>query len=151
MISQELVGRCGIYCGACIIYRAERDHEQARIDIANQHHCQIEQVTCQGCGGLTEACWCHGCKILACLDEKGYRYCHECSSFHEKTCEIHQHLANIYTKMGVDLRENLLRIQEGHVDQWLEEQNQKHRCVVCHHPLSVWDSSCPSCGHNIKK
>lgn len=57
MSNQELIECCGIYCGACIIYRAERDHEQARIDIANQHQCQVEHVAYQGCGRLTEVCW----------------------------------------------------------------------------------------------
>lgn len=151
MRGEELVGRCGIYCGACIIYRAERDHEQARNDIAQRHQCRLDEVRCQGCGGLTEACWCHGCKILACLNKQGYRYCHECPSFHDQSCEIHQHLADIYTKIGVDLRHNLLRIQQGSLDQWLEEQDQLHRCHACHHPLSVWDTSCPSCGQKIKQ
>jgi len=30
MIDERLVGRCGLFCGACVVYRAYKDSEQLR-------------------------------------------------------------------------------------------------------------------------
>jgi len=36
MVNRNLVGRCGIYCGSCIIYRAYKDSEQLRQRVAER-------------------------------------------------------------------------------------------------------------------
>lgn len=49
MVNRNLVGRCGLYCGACIIYRAGKDSERLRRIIAEQKNCEPEDIRCEGC------------------------------------------------------------------------------------------------------
>ncbi|MCK4247085.1 MAG: DUF3795 domain-containing protein, partial [Methanomicrobia archaeon] len=49
MINENLVGRCGLYCGACIIYRAYKDSEELRRIIAKDNNCKPEEIRCEGC------------------------------------------------------------------------------------------------------
>lgn len=55
--SPELVGYCGIYCGACPRYRKDR---------------------CPGCHENTKATW---CKIRACCTESELSSCADCAEF----------------------------------------------------------------------
>jgi len=36
LVDKNLVGRCGLYCGSCLIYRAYKDSEQLRQKIAKR-------------------------------------------------------------------------------------------------------------------
>ena len=53
----DLVAYCGLYCGACRSYRAEK---------------------CPGCHEHHQATW---CKIRTCCREKGIATCADCASF----------------------------------------------------------------------
>jgi len=117
----NLVGRCGLYCGACGIYRAERDDQEWRARIAKSYNCSTEQVRCNGCNALTSECWGNGCKIVLCTKAKGINFCFECQEYIDETCDKFKNLADDYLSTGVNLRENLLKIKEGKVEEWLRE------------------------------
>jgi len=146
----KLVGRCGLYCGACGIFRAQRDNEKKRILIAKEFNCSVEQVKCNGCGALTNECWCNGCKILICLKSKGYEFCYQCSEFYEKSCDKYNKLANTYIKVGEDIRSNLIIIKKGQIDEWLKTQDTRFKCPKCNYHISVWDDICPNCSQKLK-
>lgn len=147
----NLVGKCGLYCGACSIFRAQRDNPRLREAIANGVKCSVDAVRCQGCGGLTTECWCYGCKILACLKKKQYDYCYQCNEFVVRSCSLYQKLADDYQEAGEDIRKNLLMIKQGKVNEWLKEQELKYSCPSCHQPISVWDEKCYHCDYQLKK
>ena len=48
-MNKNLVGRCGLYCGACIIYRAYKDSDQLRQKIAEREKCKPQEIQCEGC------------------------------------------------------------------------------------------------------
>ena len=151
MVNRNLVGRCGLYCGACTIYRAYKDGGEYLKGRAERFKCPPEKVRCEGCMALTPECWGNDCKIVQCLRGKGLDFCYECSQYESNRCEKFGKLAADYLEDGVDLRANLERIRKGEVDKWLHESEAKFRCPECGKPLSVGarKSKCYHCGADL--
>lgn len=146
MSDYSLVGKCGLYCGACTIYRAERDDQDWRGRLASKFNCSSEQVKCNGCGSLTGACWGNGCKIVLCLRSKGQEFCHECDEFKANSCEKFSGVADRYFQSSkVDLRANLTMIQNGEVEEWLKQSEQRFSCKNCGKPTVAGSKSCHHC------
>lgn len=146
MSEGHLIGKCGLYCGACAIYRAERDDQEWRSRIASNNNCSVEQVRCNGCGDLSSECWGNECKIVLCTRAKGVSFCFECVEYQNDSCDKFKSLADDYLTTGVKLRDNLYQIQEGRAEEWLEESKRKFTCNACGKPLAVWTKKCHHCG-----
>jgi hypothetical protein len=147
---EDLVGRCGLYCGACGIYRAERDDQEWRKRLAEHFKCPIEKVRCAGCSALTPQCWGYECKIVKCLNENGYQYCYECSQYRERSCDEFEQLSRRYLEDdGVNLRENLAQIEAGKVEEWLRHSEQFYRCPVCRKPVMTGARKCHHCKEEV--
>lgn len=144
MADPSLVGRCGLYCGACGIYRAYRDNGEYLERVAESFECTPDLVRCEGCQDLTEDCWGHECKVLKCLKKKGLGSCHECDGL--DGCEMFLDLYDGYKEIGVDLKQNLERIKSGDTLNWLEDQEEKWRCNACGKPISCHMEECHRCG-----
>ena len=152
MVDRNLVGRCGLFCGACGIYRAYRDGGELRQRLARFFKCPPEKVRCEGCQALTQECWGNGCKIVECLNAKGLGFCYECSDFENHSCDTFEKFSERYLKEDdVDLRANLARIKAGDVDEWLKESEQKFRCPYCSKPLTTksFRRKCHHCGKEL--
>ena len=90
-ISRNLIGRCGLYCGACDIHRAYIDKDQEKQKrMAKYFKCKPSQICCHGCQNLDQKSWSTDCKILECLNRNNYKYCYECNN--TETCDIFQKL-----------------------------------------------------------
>jgi len=140
-MSHALIGRCGLYCGTCDIYRVYLNKEKEKQKrMAEFFRCKPEQVRCQGCQNLTPDDWCSGCKILACLARHSYRYCYECNKI--ETCDIYQELNGRYDNLPF---ENLMRLKECGEDRWLKEQRQRWSCPQCGTALAYEQEKCPPC------
>lgn len=150
MSVESLVGKCGLYCGACSIYRAYQDSEAWQSEIAKNGGCSPDKVRCNGCGALTSKCWGNGCKIVVCTRAKGYSFCYECPEYQNETCEKFAGLSTKYLKIGVDLRNNLSLIKEEKTEQWLEESVKRFSCKTCGKPISAWSDKCHHCGVKLK-
>lgn len=152
MVNTNLVGRCGLFCGTCGIYRAYKDSGEYRQRLANFFKCPPEKVRCEGCQALTPECWGNDCKIVKCLNSKGFKFCYECLDYVERTCEKFEEFSEAYLKEdGVDLRDNLARIKAGKVEEWLKESEEKFRCPHCGKPLSTgaFRKKCYHCNENL--
>ena len=149
MVDMQLVGRCGLYCGACNVYRAQRDDPEWRRRFAERFNCTVEQVRCEGCGGLTPDCWGFDCKILKCLRERGYEFCCECPDYEARSCEKHERIARGYAEDGVDMRANLAMIKEGKLAEWLEAAAAQYTCKFCGGPTTEGAAKCHHCGREI--
>nr|MBC7244904.1 DUF3795 domain-containing protein [Chloroflexota bacterium] len=149
MPNHHLIGRCGLYCGACAIYRAYQDGQQFQEALAKRHNCSAEQVRCEGCQDLTEACWGYDCPIVLCLRTQGYEFCYEYVNWTNKNCEKYAQIANSYAARGEDVYANLHAIQAGCVKDWLQQQEQRWRCPACGQPCAVWDDNCRWCGEAL--
>ena len=70
MVDKNIIGRCGLYCGICEIYRAYKDSKELRKELAKKHNCDPEKVMCEGCqaidvyGWSLEKEWGKNCKIF---------------------------------------------------------------------------------------
>lgn len=149
-MNHQLTGKCGLYCGACNIYRAERDSAELRRKLAKNAGCSPDQVRCNGCGGLTADCWGNGCKIVQCLAAKGFDFCYECPEFEAGRCGKYEDLYTVYMEAGVDLKKNSGRIKAGQGAQWLRESEELFRCKSCGMPVTVWSVQCHHCGGKNK-
>ena len=114
MVDASPIGRCGLYCGYCSIYRAYKDSEKLRDEFAKLYGCNPEEIKCDGCQTANGYSWCKeakwgkNCKMTKCLDSKNFTYCNECPEF--DTCEMFNEFATDNLKIGVDVRINLAAI-----------------------------------------
>lgn len=153
LVNKNFVGRCGLYCGTCLVYRAYKDSEQLRAKIAKEEDCRPEEIRCQGCqtvliNGWNSKEWGRNCGIVKCQESKGLKFCYECDAYPD--CEKFHRIADGLHKRGVDLLENLTRIKAGQTDEWLKDQEEKWRCRKCHKPVSAYLDECHWCGARIK-
>ncbi|MBS7619361.1 DUF3795 domain-containing protein [Candidatus Bathyarchaeota archaeon] len=146
MSNLSLVGRCGLYCGTCGVYRGYRDGGELLEQLAEKWNIPKEKFRCEGCGSLTQKCWGFGCEIVKCLNYKGYQLCHECEAFDDKRCDRYESIAERYLKRGEDIRKSLMRIKNGETLQWLDEQDRLWRCPSCGSPISIHAEKCYRCG-----
>jgi len=149
MANKNLVGRCGLYCGTCLIYRAYKDSERLQQRIAERRKCKPEEIRCEGCqtaltDGWDVGGWGKNCRIIKCLEAKGLDFCYECSTYPD--CRNFHRVADYLLKRGENLMENLSKVKVGKVEEWLEEEDQKWRCPKCGKPISAYYGGCHWCG-----
>jgi len=157
MANKNLVGRCGLYCGYCSIYRAYKDGGKFREEVAKRNNCRLEDVKCEGCQTIGDDSWSQeekwgkNCKILRCLNAKKNRFCYECNEY--ATCQKYDEFAKLCLLINVDVRKNMQTIEEGKTEEWLMKQEKKWRCSKCGNPVanSVEVDDCHWCGHKLRK
>ncbi len=101
MTDANLAGRCGIYCGACLIHRAYKDsNKEIQEEMAGRvkPSRMPKDVVCEGCQTLltSQKSWAgeeafplvggRNCKIILCLETKGLDFCCECTEYPD--CEM---------------------------------------------------------------
>ena len=153
MVNRNLVGRCGIYCGSCIIYRAYKDSEELRQRVAERENCELKDIQCEGCqtvltDGWESKEWGKNCGIVQCLRAKGLNFCYECDKY--PNCEKFGELANNSLKYGESLTDNLKKVKTGKVEEWLKEEEEKWSCHKCGNPISRHLKECHWCGEKTK-
>ncbi len=156
MVNKNLVGRCGLYCGACIIYRAYKDSEKLRQTIAEREGCKPKDIRCEGCQtvlvngwDVKGQEWGRNCKIIKCLENRKLRFCYECSVYPK--CEKFWEIAGSCLKHGENLEENLAEIKSGRIEEWLKEKDRKWRCKKCNKPIAMHLTECHWCGATKKR
>jgi hypothetical protein len=145
---KNLVGYCGLYCGACGIHQGKIKQvaenlreiisvygfdkltaELAKYEPAFQHYTEFENVLdgfvkmfgeCPGClpGGGPP-----DCAIRECCRQKAYSMCVECVE--TETCEKLQ-------KYGPQAIERLQKIKAMGIDKWTEEIQRKVGAGYCY-------------------
>ncbi len=146
------VSRCGIYCGACYIYRAERDCGDFIREVAEWQKVELDQVKCNGCLAPEEEKWgnCRKCYPQSCLKEKGIEFCHQCDEFWNYNCEEYNKLEAFCAKREENIRQNLIKIMAD-TPRWKEEQEKRWRCSSCGEPYSWYEETCHHCGRNLSR
>ncbi|MFQ6085224.1 MAG: DUF3795 domain-containing protein [Candidatus Bathyarchaeia archaeon] len=153
MVNKNLIGRCGLFCGTCPIYRAYEDSRKLQEALAKEYNCSPEDVRCEGCQVVMEEGWAgdenwgKNCKIIKCLDARGLNFCYECDVYDQ--CERFGDLFESTLKYGENLRKNLERIKVGEAEQWLAEEEKRWRCPNCKKPASMYLPECHWCGAKL--
>ncbi len=150
MADRGLLSRCGIYCGACYVYRAERDGGEFLKETAMQQGVAINEVSCMGCTGPEDALWvnCAKCHVRDCLKSRGLEFCYQCGEFHERSCTHYEGLAEFCAERGEDIRRAMEEMEKD-PDAWLGAQDERWRCGVCGGPYSWYEETCRSCGSHL--
>jgi hypothetical protein len=151
-VEKLTISRCGIYCGACYIYRAERDCGEFLREVAEWQEAELDQVKCSGCGAPVEERWrnCKNCDTIKCLEEKGHQYCNECDKFWDHSCLRYNSKAEATMQRGEYIRMNMIKIRSD-PEAWLLEMDKRWRCISCGEPYSWYEETCHHCGKKLNR
>ena len=134
MVDNNLAAPCGIYCGACRQYLLwKKDLLEERGYKMGCKGCRIRN---KNCAFIRRDC--------PALKKKELDYCYECEQF---PCQKLQKIDSLYQeRYSVNMVENLKRIEEIGVEQWLQEQKRLYTCPECGGEICVHDAECYDCG-----
>ncbi|MEN6519775.1 MAG: DUF3795 domain-containing protein [Armatimonadota bacterium] len=141
----EVIGKCGMYCGVCEVYLSQKNPEW-RQRVAEKHGMDVEQVRCYGCGGLSPRCCGFNCEILKCLHEREYEHCYECPNYDTRSCHMFEDLVKKYFERGIDIRSNYEMIQDDKTEDMVNRIERYFACKKCGKLLSTASSVCEYCG-----
>ena len=137
MVDNNLAAPCGIYCGACRQYLLwKKDLLEERGYKMGCKGCRIRN---KNCAFIRRDC--------PALKKKELDYCYECEQF---PCQKLQKIDSLYQeRYSVNMVENLKRIEEIGVEQWLQEQKELYTCPECGGEICIHDAECYDCGNKI--
>jgi hypothetical protein len=151
---KTLAGICGLYCGTCPNYLAEREGDTARIEaIAKSNNMEVSAVGCDGCLSDRVMPFCVECKngFRTCAKEKGVTWCFECAEF---PCRRLEDFKKIHIVDGVPhhatVIEDLKYMKEHGVEAWVKRQEKAGSCPTCGKRLYFFTRECPACHTKVR-
>jgi len=150
VVDVRLLSRCGIFCGACFVYRAERDGGALLDEMAKRFGVPKEKIRCNGCSSPFEEQWgnCQKCNFKACQMRKSIKNCAQCEA---ATCPDYGYLTRFTAYRHEDIREGLRRIEVGKGEEWMLEQEKRWTCPHCNSPIMWYDSVCRECDWKVRE
>jgi hypothetical protein len=154
----KLDGFCGLYCGACDIYRLSEKAREAGIkakweEMPEQFRRAIKEadIVCHGCKSDTLFAGCRICPIIKCAKKKRMENCGLCNKY---PCFYYTMMNIVVRLRGLDKKlphtagrqPNLEFIRENGLEHFLSEQEKIWKCPQCGARLSWYLERCPSCG-----
>ncbi len=120
---RALIAPCGLYCGACALFKARKDKE-FRIKLAQERGIPVEQLfLCAGCRPMKGRVKAAGgqpiCDTYACVKKKGVEYCYQCDEF---PCLKLAPCADKADKPHNTKVYNLVLLQKLGIDEWLKKK-----------------------------
>ena len=124
----DLMAPCGMNCGICMAYLREKNK-------------------CPGCRGsdVDKNVSCVRCKIKNCefFQKTKARFCYECEKF---PCDRVEHIDKRYrTKYGMSMIENLNKIKEIGLTEFMRIENTRWICPNCGKQICVHNKKCYFC------
>jgi hypothetical protein len=150
MEGTHLASVCGMYCGACPVYRVRHDTERKSAErilqrLSEQLEVPVEEVTCEGClheGRSSIAA--NRCEIAQCAASKpGVIRCSDCPDF---PCDLITSQCNSGVPHHSNGLRNILRQQQIGVYEWCQEEYERIRCMYCGVSLDWYARTCHRCG-----
>jgi hypothetical protein len=140
-IHRELLSPCGLYCGACAIYLADREGDaRLKEKLTGVYGVGVEELRCRGCQSDDVFGYCSVCPIRECTAAKGFEGCCLCDDF---PCKL------IYDfPVPVGKRVILRSVPEWRelgTERWVESQVERYRCPECGAPLFRGARRCRHC------
>jgi len=144
-VTQErLDAYCGLYCGACLIYRSTQDGDLATAAATLGR--PEEGLACDGCRSSRVTLACRDCWYRDCPAGKSYTSCAEC---HEMPCDS---LKSLQTRRPhlVEIVDNLRALRadgsaSGHA-RWCAGQAKRWTCPSCGKATWWYETTCSACG-----
>lgn len=145
-MNEQLVGACGIYCGACDHYLAGRENGKYLLKRDTDIGRRVADNPCGGCKNIEKLCqWCKECEIRNCASEKSLSHCGMCDQF---PCDYFEEFKNglLHKQVGYKNIQELTRVG---VAEWLEKQEIRWSCPNCGSSFSFYEIQCSSCEKKI--
>lgn len=142
-MNNDLIGYCGIYCGACDHYLSTTTGKHL-----TKGNDELKQNPCKRCKSTIpeKICkWCRNCDIKICAREKKLSHCGECKEFPCNRIEFFekglQHHQEAYKRL-----QDLILLSE---EEWVKEQEDRWRCCNCGKQFSYYELKCNKCGNDV--
>lgn len=150
MTNEHLAAVCGLYCGACGLYRARHDNNPEQLEeiiktVSERWGIPAEEEDCDGClsGGKLSP-YCRTCPIMRCPSTTiGVKRCSDCPHF---PCTMITSFNNDGVRHHAEVFANIKRQREIGVAAWLKEQEQRWQCQGCGTPMAWYTRVCYKCG-----
>lgn len=150
MSKEHLAAVCGLYCGACGLYRTRRNGSPAQQQelaktLSERWGVPPEEVDCEGClsGGKLSP-YCRNCQILRCpATKKSAKRCSDCPDF---PCDLITNFNNDGVRHHAEVLANIEHQRKIGVRAWLKEQEQRWQCPQCGAPTAWYTHVCDRCG-----
>lgn len=137
----DFISPCGLYCGVCAIYIADRDNNVKLKErlvnlykggtpgkglLPGSENLSVNDIKCNGCMSNDQFMHCSQCDIRKCAKDKGYTGCHECDEF---PCH---YIDNFSMAVGkkVILRAVPYRREFGD-EKWVKDEEARYICPEC--------------------
>ena len=147
-MDEPLAAVCGLYCGACGVYRARRDNNAKRLEyVLKAWNMPQDEAQCDGClGGGALTPYCRDCKMRQCAAQKpGVIRCGDCPDF---PCSLITDFNNDGMRHHAEAIKNLKHLSAIGAEKWIVEQEERWRCPECGARMHWYERSCYSCGAN---
>ena len=156
---KRLMAPCGLYCGTCGVYIANRDgNEKFRSVMANLYGTKPEETRCKGCMQPDPPeelyLYCNMCDIRKCVKSKGYYSCHQCDDW---PCEM---IKNFSLATGRRVMERTIPVWREKVAQygdeagsveWARHECTRYHCSSCGKPLFRGAQRCRHCKKDVSQ
>ena len=150
---RRLMAPCGLYCGACGVYIATRDHnEKFREVMGNLYGTKKEDTQCLGCmqSDPPEKLYgyCMNCSIRTCVRKKGFYSCHQCDQW---PCGL---IENFGLATGLRVMKRAIPLwrektaalgDEQGSEEWARAELERYHCPACGKPLFRGAKRCRAC------
>ncbi|MFO7965338.1 MAG: DUF3795 domain-containing protein [Desulfobacterales bacterium] len=154
---RRLMAPCGLYCGTCGIYIADRDgNEKFRNIMANLYGLKPEEARCRGCMQQDSSedlfIYCRTCKIRDCVASRRFYSCHQCSDW---PCDS---IRNFSLATGRRVMERAIPIWRETADrfgdeagsvEWARHECNRYHCSFCGKPLFRGARRCRYCKKDV--
>ena len=154
-INKDFLAPCGLYCGVCAIYIADRDDNvkfkerlvnlyQGGVPgkgvLPDGNSLTVEKIKCGGCLSDNLFMFCEKCGIRDCTQEKGIAGCHECDEF---PC---QYIDDFPMAIG---KKVILRAipywREVGTEKWVQDEEDRYVCPECGNKVFRGAVRCNKC------
>ncbi len=148
MSDRSLVGACGIYCGACMIYRAYKDNDERLTQYLTENGLSRDKIHCEGCVSGDVSVTCVTCSYRDCAKQKGITFCFECKDMPcEKIVELVEKRSRSNNLPHLTLcLTNLQTLKQTGIQEWLRKQEGRWKCAKCGRRMNWYSELCPDCG-----
>jgi len=140
-VNSDLLAPCGLYCGVCAIYIADRDDNQKfKERLTGVYGVGLEDLHCKGCQSVDVFGYCKSCPIRDCVRKKTIEGCHRCGDF---PCEF---IEDFPLEVGKKvIRRAVPAWRELGTEGWVEEEEKRYHCPECGYQLFRGARRCRSC------
>ncbi len=149
MSDKNILGACGLYCGACDCYMVTQPSGE-HLKKSDKFKNSDGDKTCSGCHSSKLTPWCSACKMRLCAADKNLTHCGLCSEF---PCDVYEEFFDGGAKWpGArhrrDIKDNIKEILSIGESAWLDAQNRRWTCE-CGKSYSFYEVKCEFCGREL--